>query len=163
MNFRRLRAIARKEVLHIIRDPRSLAAAIAAAAHHAADVRLRAEPGRRSHPDLSSTIMDQSPQSRDLIQRISRLALFPRSSSRCTATVPSSKPWTSARCSDRRRDPATIIREESARRQEPAQVQLLIDGSDSNTAAIAQGYAEGLVADLFAQRRNDAQSQRAGA
>ena len=30
MNFRRLRAIARKEVLHIIRDPRSLASALIA-------------------------------------------------------------------------------------------------------------------------------------
>ncbi len=29
MSFRRLRAIARKEVLHVIRDPRSLASAIA--------------------------------------------------------------------------------------------------------------------------------------
>ena len=30
--------------------------------------------------------------------------------------------------------------------KQPAQVQLLLDGSDSNTAAIAQGYAEGVVA-----------------
>ena len=51
MNFRRLRAIARKEVLHVISDPRSLAAAIAHSAHHAADFRLRAEPGRGPHPD----------------------------------------------------------------------------------------------------------------
>ena len=35
--------------------------------------------------------------------------------------------------------------------KQPAQVQLLIDGSDSNTAAIAQGYAESMVS-LYSQR-----------
>jgi ABC-2 type transport system permease protein len=35
--------------------------------------------------------------------------------------------------------------------KQPAQVQLLIDGSDSNTAAIAQGYAESIVS-LYSQR-----------
>ena len=43
-----------------------------------------------------------------------------------------------------------------------AQVQLLLDGSDSNTASIAPGYAEGIVQTYAARIRGDAQSMRAG-
>ncbi len=43
-----------------------------------------------------------------------------------------------------------------------AQVQLLLDGSDSNTAAIARGYAEGIVQTYAARLRGDAQSMHAG-
>ena len=43
-----------------------------------------------------------------------------------------------------------------------APVQLLLDGSDSNTAAIAQGYAEGLVQNYASQVRTDAQTMVAG-
>ena len=44
-----------------------------------------------------------------------------------------------------------------------AQVQILLDGSDSNTATIAMGYAEGLVAGLLAAAFSEnAQRQRAG-
>ena len=43
-----------------------------------------------------------------------------------------------------------------------AQVQLLLDGSDSNTAAIARGYAEGIVQTYAARLRSDAQSMRGG-
>ncbi len=44
-----------------------------------------------------------------------------------------------------------------------AQVQLLFDGSDSNTATTALGYAEGLVAAYSQKIQQDAQRQRAGA
>jgi len=43
-----------------------------------------------------------------------------------------------------------------------AQVQLLLDGSDSNTASIAQGYAEGIVQTYAARLRGEAQSMHAG-
>ena len=43
-----------------------------------------------------------------------------------------------------------------------AQVQLLLDGSDSNTASIAQAYAEGVVAVYGARVRLDAQRLHAG-
>jgi len=39
---------------------------------------------------------------------------------------------------------------------------LLLDGSDSNTASIAQGYAEGIVQTYAARLRGDAQSMHAG-
>jgi ABC-2 type transport system permease protein len=41
-------------------------------------------------------------------------------------------------------------------------VQLLLDGSDSNTASIAQGYAEGVVQNYGARVRTDAQTMMAG-
>jgi len=43
-----------------------------------------------------------------------------------------------------------------------AEVQLLIDGSDSNTASIALGYAESVVNDYSLTLRADAQNRRAG-
>ena len=43
-----------------------------------------------------------------------------------------------------------------------ADVQLLLDGSDSNTASIALGYAEAVVESYSAQLRSNAQVQRGG-
>ena len=62
--------------------------------------------------------------------------------------------------------------QQRAHRRSQAQVQLLLDGSDSNTAAIAQGYAEGIVANLrgapprrsakYARRRSPAGGRQRG-
>ena len=43
-----------------------------------------------------------------------------------------------------------------------ADVQLLVDGSDSNTASIALGYAQAVIQSYAAQLRSDAQVQRGG-
>jgi len=43
-----------------------------------------------------------------------------------------------------------------------AQVQLIIDGSDSNTASIAVGYTEALVQSYALQLRSEAQVQKGG-
>jgi ABC-2 type transport system permease protein len=43
-----------------------------------------------------------------------------------------------------------------------AEVQLILDGSDSNTASIALGYANALVQSYAAQLRSDAQVQKGG-
>ncbi|MEI9813271.1 MAG: ABC transporter permease [Acidobacteriota bacterium] len=43
-----------------------------------------------------------------------------------------------------------------------AKVQLLLDGSDSNTASIALGYAQGLIQAYAARTRDDAQAIRTG-
>ncbi len=45
---------------------------------------------------------------------------------------------------------------------EEADVQILVDGSDSNTAGIALGYAEAVVQTYAAQLRSDAQVRRGG-
>jgi ABC-2 type transport system permease protein len=47
--------------------------------------------------------------------------------------------------------------------KKPTQIQLLIDGSDSNTASIARGYAEALVAGYSASLLEEEQRQRGGA
>ncbi len=51
MNPRRTYAIARKEILHIVRDTRSLIAAIMQPFNGAAVVRLCPQPGRGSRAD----------------------------------------------------------------------------------------------------------------
>ena len=43
-----------------------------------------------------------------------------------------------------------------------ATVQILLDGSDSNTASIAMGYAESVVQAYSAEVRTDVQNRRAG-
>jgi ABC-2 type transport system permease protein len=43
-----------------------------------------------------------------------------------------------------------------------AKVQILLDGSDSNTASIALGYAQGLIQTYAARTRDDAQAIRTG-
>ena len=45
---------------------------------------------------------------------------------------------------------------------EQADVQILVDGSDSNTASIALGYAESVVRSYSFELRSDAQNRRAG-
>ena len=67
MNFRRLRAIGRKEILHIIRDPRSLTSAIAT------PLIMLTIFGYALSLDVDRIPMivydqDQTPQSRELIE-----------------------------------------------------------------------------------------------
>ena len=87
--------------------------------------------------------LDSIPQSRDLIADFAARAIS-RSSKRCTATGPSSRPSTRARCLL-----GVVIPHDYSRKTsglgKTAQVQLLLDGSDSNTASIALGYAESMV------------------
>ena len=76
MSFRRTRAIARKEMLHILRDPRSLFAALL----QPLVMLLIFGYALSLDVDRIPTFvydLDHTPQSRDLVQRISRLALFP--------------------------------------------------------------------------------------
>jgi ABC-2 type transport system permease protein len=47
---------------------------------------------------------------------------------------------------------------ERVARGEEAKVQILIDGSDSNTASIALGYAQGLVQLYSIERRGNVQA-----
>jgi ABC-2 type transport system permease protein len=159
MSFRRLRAIARKEVLHVIRDPRSLASAIAI------PLMMLVIFGYALSLDVDRipTIvynLDRSPQSLDLIRDFRGSRYFD-----IVEEAHSYRPIEQAMDS-RRALLAVVIPPDFTRNllagSAEAQVQLLLDGSDSNTASIAQGYAEGVVQQYAGRMRGDAQNMIAG-
>jgi ABC-2 type transport system permease protein len=159
MSFRRLRAIARKEVLHVIRDPRSLASAVAIPL----TMLLIFGYALSLDVDRIPTIvynMDLRPESAELVRDFQGSRYF-----QVIEAVSGYRPI--ERAMDSRRAllgvviPADFSSNVLAGGAE-AQIQLLLDGSDSNTAAIAQGYAEGIVQTYAARLRGDAQSIHAG-
>ena len=159
MSFRRLRAIARKEILHVIRDPRSLASAIAI------PLTMLIIFGYALSLDVDRipTIvynLDRSPQSVDLVQDFRGSRYF-----NIIEETDSYRPIERA-LDARRAMLGVVIPPEYTRNLQSgtaeAQVQLLLDGSDSNTASIALGYAEGLVSSYAAQVRGDTQNMVAG-
>jgi len=147
MSFRRTRAIARKEMLHILRDARSLFAALM----QPLVMLLIFGWALSLDVDRIPTYvydLDHSPQSRDLVRDFR--------GSRYFHIVEEVHDYGAIERAINRRDCllGIVIPDTFARNiglKQPAQVQILIDGSDSNTAAIAQGYAEGVVS-LYSQR-----------
>ena len=142
MSFRRLRAIARKEVLHVIRDPRSLASAIAIPL----TMLLIFGYALSLDVDHIPTIvynLDESPGGADLVRDFRGSRYFD-----IIEEAHSYRPIEQAMDS-RRALLGVVIPPDYSRNilagDSEAQVQLLLDGSDSNTAAIARGYAEGIV------------------
>ncbi len=141
MNWRRTRAVARKECLHVLRDPRSLFIALALPAV----LLLLFGYALSLDVDRIPTLIydsDQTSHSRELIARFEGSRFFEvLGSTDDYATI------------ERRIDSsgcllAVIIPDDFSAdllRGKTAQVQLLIDGSDSNTASIGRGYAEALV------------------
>jgi len=159
MSFRRLRAIARKEVLHVIRDPRSLASAIAIPL----SMLLIFGYALSLDVDHIPTIvynLDQSPGGAELVRDFRGSRYFT-----IIEEAHGYRPIEQAMDS-RRALLGVVIPPDYSRNilagDSEAQVQLLLDGSDSNTAAIARGYAEGIVQAYAARVRGDAQSMRAG-
>lgn len=158
MNFRRTRAMAKKEVLHIIRDPRSLAAAIVTPL----TMLLIFGYALSLDVDRIPTMiydLDQSADSQDLIREFQGSRYFD-----IVGRVNSYTPI--QRAIDARSVLIGIVIPDDYSRNlalgKVAQVQLLLDGSDSNTATTALGYAEGLVANYALRKQNDAQRQKAG-
>ncbi len=156
MNARRLRAIFHKECLHILRDWRSLLMALAIPML----LLLLFGYALTLDVDRIPTVVydqDQTPQSREMIKRFSGSRYF------------EIQAYGDYREIIRRvnRDKAllgVVIPRDFGRRTEAgltAPVQLLLDGSDSNTASIAVAYAEALVLGYSAELR-DAQLLRRG-
>ncbi len=147
MNFRRTRALFRKELLHIVRDYRSLVAALLQPL-----VMLLIFGWALSldvdHIPTYIYDADQTPESRSLIRDFQGSQYFD-----VRDLVHSYHPIEQA--IDKRDCLLGVVIPEHFGRdlgeKRTAQVQLLLDGSDSNTAAIAQGYAEGVVAMHSAQ------------
>jgi ABC-2 type transport system permease protein len=139
MRFRRTKAIAIKEVLHILRDPRSLIAALGL------PVLLLALFGYALSMDvdrISTAIYDedQSSASQDLMQMFRGSRYF---------TVVDAQSYEDIEQLVLRDEIllGVVIPTDYATKTQSgnAQVQFLLDGSDSNTASLALGYAEGLV------------------
>lgn len=159
MNFRRTKAIARKEMLHIVRDSRSLTAALL----QPLVMLLIFGWALSLDVDRIPTYiydMSRSPESRDLIRSFQGSRYFS-----IQEQVQGYNPIDKA--IDRRAALlAVVIPEDFAKKiglKQPAGVQLLLDGSDSNTAAIAQGYAEGVVASYSQRLQIPIQTQSGGA
>ncbi len=147
MSKRRLWAIARKEFLHVARDPRSLAMAIAM------PLLLMMLYGYALSLDVDNVptvVWDQSesPASREFISgfngsRYFSLRAYVRNYREVEEAIDSGRALV-----------AVIVPRNFAGRIESGResaVQLLVDGSDSNTATLAMGYAD-VVALTFSQR-----------
>jgi ABC-2 type transport system permease protein len=141
VNLRRLLAIARKEFIHIRRDPRSLGMAIAIPVLL---ILLFGYALTLDVDNVSVAVWDQSgsPESRELISRFEGSRYFDvRLRAKGYPDI--------ERAIEASQVMAAIVipRDFSAHLTagHVAAVQFLIDGSDSNTATIALGYAESVV------------------
>jgi len=158
MNFRRTSAMARKELLHIIRDPRSLMAALT----QPVLVLLLFGYALSLDVDRIPTMIydaDHSAVSQNLVQEFRGSKYF-----QIVDEVDSYKPI--ERAMDQRRILVGVAipydYSHNLLSGKEAPVQILLDGTDSNTASIAMGYAEGLVQSYAGHARQDAQSMRSG-
>jgi ABC-2 type transport system permease protein len=158
MSFRRMRAVARKEFLHILRDSRSLAMALALPMI----MLLLFGWALSLDVDRIPTIvydLDKTPQSRDLIREFSGSRYF-------QIVGYAGRPSDIDRLIDRDEALLSILIAPGFARDllsgREAQVQLAFDGSDSNTASIALGYAQALTQTYALALRSDAQ-QKLGA
>ena len=158
MNLRRTGAMARKELLHIIRDPRSLMAALT----QPVMVLLLFGYALSLDVDRIPAMIydaDRSAVSQNLVQEFRGSRYF-----QIVDEVDSYVPI--ERAMDQRRILVGVAIPYDYSRDllqgKPSPVQILLDGSDSNTASIAMGYAEGLVQTYALHARENAQSQRTG-
>jgi ABC-2 type transport system permease protein len=158
MNLRRTRAVARKEFLHILRDPRSLVMALALPFL----MILLFGYALTLDIDRIPTVVydaDQSPASRELISRFQGSRYFQILGFSIDYRMIESK-------IDRDECILGLVIPKDYSRDlfggHMPQVQLLFDGSDSNTASIALGYANGIVQPLALEIRTQAQNRMGG-
>lgn len=143
MKLQRIKAVARKEFLHVIRDPRSLGMGIAM------PLLLLFLFGYALTLDVdrvSLIVWDQSgtPASRDFISRFTGSRYFT-----LQATAGNYREIESA-IDKRDALAALVIPHDFAGRLATSRevpVQVIVDGTDSNTATIALGYAESVAAE----------------
>jgi ABC-2 type transport system permease protein len=158
MNLRRLKAVTKKELLHIVRDPRSL---ILALAQPLVMLLLYGYALTLDVDRIPTYVYDQdrTPESRELIDQFRGSRYF-----QILGTVNDYKTI------DRGIDTSKILLSIVVPPQyshhllagEETPVQILVDGSDSNTAGIALGYAEAVVQSYAVQMRSNAQVRRGG-
>ncbi|MGQ9918711.1 MAG: ABC transporter permease [Bryobacteraceae bacterium] len=150
MSWRRLHAVFRKELLHVVRDWRSLAMALAV------PLLLLLLFGYALTLDVDrvpTVIYDQdgTAESRELAERFRGSKFF------SVSGVREGYSEVVRRLDKGQALMAVVIPRGYARalaRGETARVQVLVDGSDSNTASIAAGYADALVMAHSMELRN---------
>ncbi|MBI3940346.1 MAG: ABC transporter permease [Acidobacteria bacterium] len=158
MNLRRTRAMARKEFLHIVRDPRSLIMALAMPLV----MLLLFGFALSLDVDRVPTIvydMDRSPQSRELMERFAASRFFQILESE------GGYPSIESRINRSQCLLGVVIPQGYSGRLSggsEAEIQLLVDGSDSNTAGIALGYAEALIQAYAFELRVQALDRKGG-
>jgi ABC-2 type transport system permease protein len=158
MSVRRTFAVARKEVLHIVRDPRSLGMALAMPLV----MLLLFGVALTLDVDRIPTLVydaDRTLQSRELIARFDASRFFDvlghtNRYADIESHVDSGEVLMALAI------PAGFSGELLAGRQ--ARVQILLDGSDSNTASIALGYVNALLGNYELDIRAEAQERRLG-
>ena len=158
MNLRRLKAVTKKELLHIVRDARSLYLALALPLV----MLLLFGYALTLDVDRIPTYVydqDQTPQSRELINQFRGSRYF-----QILGEIQDYK--TVERGIDKNTILLGVVIPNNYSRHllagEETDVQLLVDGSDSNTAGIALGYAQIVVQSYAAKLRSDIQVRRGG-
>jgi ABC-2 type transport system permease protein len=158
MKFRRVRAVTRKEIKHILRDPRSL---IMALAEPMLMLVLFGYALTLDVDRIPTVIYDQdhTSQSRELIQKFA--------SSRFFQIVGYANEYKSIESGIDRNKIflAVVIPPQFGQHiagDQSAPVQILIDGSDSNTASIALGYVNAVTRTYSLNLRNQGQNVHAG-
>jgi ABC-2 type transport system permease protein len=158
MKFRRVRAVTRKEIKHILRDPRSL---IMALAEPMLMLVLFGYALTLDVDRIPTVIYDQdhTSQSRELVQKFA--------SSRFFQIVGYASEYKSIESGIDRNKIflAVVIPPQFGQRvagDRSAPVQILIDGSDSNTASIALGYVNAVTRTYSLNLRNQGQNVHAG-
>jgi ABC-2 type transport system permease protein len=141
MNLRTIRAIMRRELIDVLRDRRSLFLTFL----YPITMLLMYGYGIRFDVDnVQLTVLDYSetPASRSLVQDLTRSGYF-----RLTRVAANQRDVEDDINTEAARAAVIIPRDfgERVRAGEPTTVQVLIDGSDSNTATIAQGYALAII------------------
>jgi ABC-2 type transport system permease protein len=158
MNLRRTRAVTKKEFLHILRDPRSLIMALAVPLV----MLILFGYALTLDVDRIPTLIydtDQTPESRDLIAQFQGSRYF-QILGAVTNYQTIEKRIDSSECLL-----AVVILPGYSRdllAGRAAQVQLIFDGSDSNTASIAKGYADSLLATYAASVRTEQLNLKSG-
>ena len=158
MNLRRTRAVAKKEFLHILRDRNSLIMALAL------PLVLLLLFGYALSLDVDRVPTwihdaDRSPQSRELISRFHASRYFQVLGTADRLNTVEQK-IDRDQCLLGVSIPRGFARDLVAGRQ--VEVQLLLDGSDSNTASIARSYAEALVGLHAVELQERAQVRKMG-
>ncbi|HVN86898.1 MAG TPA: ABC transporter permease [Candidatus Binatia bacterium] len=143
-----MRAIMRREFIDVLRDRRSL---ILTFLYPISMLIMYGYGIRYDVDNVPLTILDYSetPESRDLTQQMIRSGYF-----QIVRFARSERDVERDLTTDAARAAAVIPRDfaDRLREGEPTAVQVLIDGSDSNTATIAQGYALAIINQFIALR-----------